>query len=313
MKFRRETLYLLVIQLLISTPLLGQQYTKFIQPNKIWVYRYYFDDGPCAGCYASEITVKYYFSGDTIIDNKVYSKLYGEIDPFHAFWGSQDPIYLASLQREDTVNQKVYINYSLNQFENCEHYNTEEVLYDFSVNPGDTVKYRSHVGCDQGYLIAGQIDSIKLGNGKNVRRYRTQHGEEYLIESIGSNMISFEPRWRDAMAYGNRIYCVRENGINLYQYDSMCQGITSIPKRYLTRDDFSIEYDQYSSTINIISKSVGTVKLFDLFGREILSSKVSIGNNSLAISKMALNYGVYIYHFSNKVGSSISGKLLIPY
>ena len=111
MKFRCETLYLLVIQLLISTPLLGQQYTKFIQPNKIWVYRYYFDDGPCAGCYASEITVKYYFRGDTIIDNKVYSKLYGEIDPNHSFWGPQDPIYLASLQREDTLNQKVYINY----------------------------------------------------------------------------------------------------------------------------------------------------------------------------------------------------------
>jgi len=115
------------------------------------------------------------------------------------------------------------------------------------------------------------------------------------------------------MAYGNRIYCVRENGTNLYQYGSECQGITSIPKRSLTRDDFSIEYDQYSYSINIVSKSVGTIKLFDLVGREILSSKVNIGNNSLAISKMALKCGVYIYHFSDKLGSSISGKLLIPY
>jgi len=313
MKFMRETLYLLVIQLIISTPLLSQQYTKFIQPNKIWVYRYYFSNGPCAACYSSEITVKYYFRGDTIIDNKVYSKLYGEVDPNHGFWGPQDPIYLASLQREDTVNQKVYILHFQERYETCDLYNVEEVLYDFSVSPGDSVKYRSHVGCDQGYSIVGQIDSINLGNGKYVRRYRDQHGEEYLIESIGSNMISFEPRWRDWMAYGNRIYCVRENGINLYQYGSECQGVTSISKRFPTRDNFLIEYDQYSSTINIVTKSVGTVKLFDLVGREVLSSKVNIGNNSLAISTMALNFGVYIYHFSNKVGSSISGKLLIPY
>ena len=309
MRFRREILILGLFLLIICIPLLGQQYTKFIQPNKVWVI-YYFCDGPCS---MGDITVKYYFSGDTIVDDKVYSRLYGELDHIPSIYGPQDTIYLASLMREDTVNQKVYINYSLKQFEECEHYNTEAVLYDFSVSPGDTVKYHFPACGPLTYLIAGQIDSIKLGNGKYVRLYRTQYGGEYLIESIGSNKITFEPRWRAMESYSNRIYCVRESGINLYQYGSLCQGITSIPKRSLTRDDFSIEYDQYSYSINIVSKSVGTVKLFDLVGREILSSKVSIGNNSLAISKMAINYGVYIYHFSNKVGSSISGKLLIPY
>jgi hypothetical protein len=289
---------------------LGQQYTKFIESNKIWVYRYYCD-GPCSH---GDITVKYYFHGDTIVDDKVYSKLYGELDHIPSIYGPHDTIYLASLMREDTVNQKVYINYSLEQFENCGHYQTEEVLYDFSVNLGDTVKYH-FLACDpQKYLIAGQIDSIQLGNGKYVRRYRTQSGGEYLIESIGSNKITFEPKWRAMIeAASSRIFCVRESGINLYQYGSLCQGVTSIPKKPLTGDDFSIKYDQLGFKINIESKSNGTLKLFDLIGREILSSKVNSGNNSLTISKMVLNCGVYIYHFSNKVGDSTSGKLLIHY
>lgn len=280
-------------------------YQRLLQPNKVWIYDYWCN-GPCS---IADIRVKYYINGDTIVDDKVYAKLYG--NPINTFaYPGQEGIYLASLLREDSVNQKIYINYSLKQFENFDHFKSEEILYDFSVLPGDTIYFHSYPYDIIRYGVVTNVDTLKLGNGITIRRYYDVYGL-LMGEYIGGELISFEPRWRELLATENRLRCVGENGVNIY--GSGCEGVTTITEKVNFMDIFNISFDQNNWCLIIETESGGIINLYDLIGREIFSTKVFSGESSYQVQRMAFKPGVAIYHFFDFMGRSVSGKLLISY
>jgi len=125
-------------------------------------------------------TNKYYSQGDTLINSISYAKFYVNIDTFQTH-------YLKGFMRQDTLQKKVYwLNINSTQ---------EHLLYDFSLNVGDTVEVYpgiySYLGTAR--MKVNAIDSLViLGNyHKRFTMENVQLGimfsEEYWIEGIGSN------------------------------------------------------------------------------------------------------------------------------
>lgn len=93
-------------------------------------------------------TVRYYFEGDTVINNHLHRKLFFTGISYHmttqGFEYKRVNGYSGAM-RDDTLNRKVWFNGS--------------IAYDYNLSVGDTIK----VGIYQGAVI-GSIDSVQLCN-----------------------------------------------------------------------------------------------------------------------------------------------------
>ena len=183
----------LILSLLIFTAikLSAQQYTPFPTTNAEWNVKFASENEIHM---RSTVLLKYRFIGDTIIDNKQYSKLYSVIDEttnynvLKGFIREQDKkIYYL----EHRSSSYPYIKSLTNQAKNCIRQKLNEiadggefVLYDFNNKQvGDTLFNYMY---SQPAIIQ-QIDSVLIQNSYR-KRYRipSMHGYDYVIEGIGS-------------------------------------------------------------------------------------------------------------------------------
>ena len=86
-------------------------------------------------------------------------------------------------------------------------------MYDFAKKKGDTLFFRYIASDIIGYSILGDIELFELENGAEVRKYLDEYGNPMMIESVGSDIITFEPRWREYLAHEHRIRCVNSDSI----------------------------------------------------------------------------------------------------
>jgi hypothetical protein len=200
-----------------------------------------------------------YFSGDTIIDDLKYSKSYIKtVTP-----NSTDTTTLLTSYyfTEDTISQKVFMT---DPFSN----DTNRLLYDFSLNEGDSVKT----------YIAGNIyrngkvkktDSIYLTN-RFLKRITFTDGIEW-IEGIGSTENVEYP------SNGNLI-CVKENNDVLFLDSLLFQNcdtaFTELPPTGV--DDNRLDISSYKINIYpdpVNQSSVLTIEAEDKqpFGIEIFN------------------------------------------
>lgn len=156
-----KKLQIILIVLTIVNNMNAQEYSPFDTNHVSWNEFYESGDwGPDNILFSS-----YFISGDTLIDNHKYFKIYTPSD--------KDSIYVGAFREYN----KVVLYYGLDYW----GFNTDTsvVLYDFTKNAGDTI----HTGTYNQSVIV-EIDSISISGGYR-KRYKMED-DQYWIEGIGS-------------------------------------------------------------------------------------------------------------------------------
>ena len=196
---------------------------------------------------------KYALHGDTIINEKKYSKVYKQTAD-EAFEFDIDKAEYFCAIRNDVENKRMYGVYKDN-LEVYNHYNeeieeTESLLYDFSLNLGDTIEVANFDEADRAgyiqyvkyvrvesigiykfdgshsYVTLYDTDSIfSLNNGEQRKRILLNGIHESLqqswIEGIGSSDGPFVHAHFSGLEYmPKRLLCYNENEECLYKQSS---------------------------------------------------------------------------------------------
>lgn len=113
-----------------------------------------------------------------------------------------------AILREDTIARKVYI-YDENSSQ------PDQLLYDFSIKIGDTLK--SDFAGQGVMLILDSIEIITLRNGENRKKYIFNEGLDDIcyIEGIGGGRGLFFPLY-NSESLGTTLYCVKKNGEDIW-------------------------------------------------------------------------------------------------
>jgi hypothetical protein len=277
----------LFLFLLFSTTLnvsFPQKYHRIIELNKFW------DE---AG-YNQQVICYFYpnryefIEGDSLINGHYY-RLY-KVYPLlgdSTWYGAVCPPFIADTSfmisasiREDTLTQKVYY---YNQYQNP----TDQLLYDFSISPGDTLFSPGE------YRILDSIVDIVLFNGEIRKKFCFNDGC-YYIEGIGGSSGLFHPLTPDIVG-GCKRFCVKQNGIDLLgtQCNIKFLGMTDI-----NAPSVSVYPNPIIDlvTINLInSLRPISFEVFTSNGIKVFSTGVD--HSPISISLDNLKPGFYIYVF----------------
>jgi hypothetical protein len=230
--------YLLLILILCCITLKAQTYHPFPTKNAMWTEMYLkpiFDDSPRNVFHGYRIKDQ-----DTTINGKHYFKI------FHFYNPDFSDEKLCGGIRE--VNKRVYyyVIDSLSYIGDLDYLplKTEFLLYDFSLNVGDSISsdtFRITLADYPGYLKFIKIDSVQFGN----EYYRTfQFGrqfslnpvhEPFWIEGIGTfNGLLYPIGDKCECGSGSTLICFSKENNNIYhnQYfkDCNCTAQKSFPE-----------------------------------------------------------------------------------
>jgi len=211
MEYKKHTLKLMIIVLLLPVFANAQDYHPFPEENAFWTV-VEFDQQ----IWEWE-TYIYTIKGDTVLNNTPYKKIYRLND----IPDSDDTLKLLhSFIRQEIENKKVYF---------IRHYmgeTTEKLGYDFDVEIGDTVHLPAfdyeNIGDSVFVLIDPIFDSTQLNNGEYRKNYFYNSIypnidlDPYVIEGIGTqrtpfpNLLFYDPFHQSTM------YCLEVEGIHIY-------------------------------------------------------------------------------------------------
>jgi hypothetical protein len=275
-------------------------YHSFPDSNAIWNFHYQ------AYCFANGSGNEYYsitINGDTLINNQTYRQLKtpsvlsfstGNCGGFHS--GYRGAI------RNDAANKKVFYVPPTDS--------TEQLLYDFNMQVGDTLK---------GYIASfaiqtdtvQSIDSVLVGNTYRKRWIINNCYNVHFIEGIGSvyGLLERSPGCvTDLPDYS--LTCFQQTGQVIYPTSTInCQIITSA--KTLKNQSHQIQIfpnpSNGSFKINFESNDIHTINLTDLVGKAILERQV-INEQNVNIDR--LKSGTYILTLFHKNGKTTKRKII---
>ncbi|MBU1370674.1 MAG: T9SS type A sorting domain-containing protein [Bacteroidetes bacterium] len=285
---------LIGVKLLCCTPTFGQNYFPFPDSNAIWntVGNNIFTSG--------EFRTRYGLFGDTIINSTPYHKIY---DLFDTNLIHKNSSYFAAMRLEE---KKVIIQ--IQDF-------PETILYDFSLNVGDTIWYEIggcaySSGCDlwpqSHWKTVTAIDTITIDNGDQRKRWHLESDfmSDTWIEGIGSVAWYglFNPIITDILTNGDNFYfaCLKQNEQVVYLNNPLCNvcfcqlyteiAQTKCPENRLTvfpnpaKDRIIIQY-------NDIDKRMHSLKIFNSLGITLFEKHVHTDN------KLEISVGEFLKGF----------------
>ncbi|HKR07088.1 MAG TPA: T9SS type A sorting domain-containing protein [Bacteroidia bacterium] len=285
------------------TTLTAKSQTSFYHPfpdsSAIWNYHflnYCFPFGTSDNYYS--ITI----SGDTVINSQVYHQLN---TPFllstGTCGGGISTGYKGSV-RQDTANKKVfYVPPSSS---------TEELLYDFNMQVGDTVKgFLESIAFPQDTVQS--IDSVLVGSDYRKRWNINQCYNISLIEGIGSTygLIELSPScFPDWPEYS--LTCFTQNGMTLYpDTNTICELITDVENIYPENHFTTIYPNPFSDKLNftVNNKERSEIILYDIASRKLLQQQFI---NSVSLNTEQLSKGLYLYEVQDRNGLYKKGKVV---
>jgi hypothetical protein len=225
----------------------SQTYHTLIRPNTTWdvMYYDYNINSTCGYVFGG----RYFFNGDSLVNNILYKIVKGhpiiEQNPSPPFCG---PFYVdqgitgfAALMREDTITRKVYVFDQTN--------NADDLLYDFSLNPGDTLQSNYYAGFGL-KLVVDSVGTVTLLNGE-IRKifYFVNNSNIQYIEGIGSNSGLYTPLIQ-GIGFGYEGNCVKENDSIIWQWYN-CFTVVGINEN-LNDFRFNIYPNPSTGNFNII-------------------------------------------------------------
>jgi hypothetical protein len=286
----------------------GQNYQKLLRHNVIWDVEYWsigsWDYWPCS---TYEIR-RYFLRGEKTINDTIYQEIvYQEIkaptvicDGPHLYLDTTST-YLFAYVREDTTSQKVY-----KYFNEC---NKEKLLYDFSLQKGDTFKIYNN-SCDSASLSIDDTLQYTLLDGTNVKEienntYYSEHHPYAYLESIGNLYEPFDFVFYrdDGFEGGSDLVGVIDNGILKFGQ----KVITDIP--YIIRANQIIIYPNPAvDKLNIQfdkSDKINNIFITNILG-DILDIKSTLTRDNLVeFNLTGLPTGIYFV--------AIQGELITYY
>ena len=193
--------------------------------------------------------------------------------------------------REDTIARKVYFLETGST--------TEKLLYDFSLNVGDTVKTCITTLCMPGVVIT-QIDSVLI-NGNYRKQWTVErpgclfndHGK--IIEGIGSTMGLLEQMVN--FEWWGTLTCFSQDYINMYSIDTtICPLPIPLNANYLANkiNNFIIfpNPSKNSITISQTEPTFNKYEIFSLNGKLVAESKIT--SNLQKVDLTGYAEGMYI-------------------
>lgn len=302
----------LLLALVISAGAFHSQtsvYHQFPASAATWNINYTLVMGMCPPALAT-ITDDYsiIIPGDTTINSTTYHKLFiPYIQHSPASCPASETAGYKGGIREDVVSKKVYIIPPSGS--------SEQLLYDFSMQVGDTLK---------GYLTNGwsiphkvtSIDSVLVGSSYRKRWTVTAMSSTYpsafkIIEGVGSHYGLLKVLTGGVSDYPNiNIVCFKQNGQPLYPSNAtICNLITSVNSYSSTTDQIKISpnpaNDQLSITMTTDEAII--VSIYDLTGKKVLRSTFNKSQQEFNVSK--LNEGVYTIEI--EIGTQVVNKKIV--
>lgn len=282
---------LLIAGFLTIISISGQNYFPLVQENNEWTTLIVIQSGP----YPWDTTFwtdNYRLSGDTVINNQTYTKLYKSQEEFPINWN-----YCAGLREE---NQKVW-RIGTNNY-------PEMLIYDFTLNLGDTINL-----WDEDPMIVDSIVNKPINNENRKHIYFSYPGypslSELWIEGIGSNRGILEPGSGTFEGGSSWFLCMKENGAIIYSnpnYNS-CFLITEIEEiNYSLIEAYPNPAEDLIKISNLENIRIESISLFDLSGQKIRDFDKS--KTELDLSRIST--GIYLLKLSY-ANSEIIRKIII--
>jgi hypothetical protein len=272
--------------ILISTCTLltfGQGYYPLIEDNKTWNVLNIISTGGWPPLDTSYNTSSYYISGDSIINNIQYKKLYETNEEIPVTWN------LRGLIREDSA-KRVWLRWPMNA--------NEELLYDFSLSIGDSLILRNDTS------IYYSVDSISIVNinGDTRNKYWISQDDlswqESWIEGIGSSKGITKSGMAKAVGGWSWLLCMSDTGQLVFinpNYNTCYLNSTAIKESNKllfqifpnpTKDKIVIENKENITikSISILNVTGQIIKHFDHRETHLDISNISSGVVFLRIS-----------------------------
>jgi hypothetical protein len=292
----------------------AQDYNKLIDTSNYWDIAYAQMDYLC-NRFSEFPPKRYSFQGDTIINDKHYSKVYyNELlplwppfncSPFNVDTNLYHDQY--KYMREDTIEKKVWYLYIPNE--------EEGLLYDFSLEQGDTLYHN--------WLYPTIIDSVyPIVTNDGITRNKFEisvsdaWGSGYYIEGIGGVAgIFYQPFYY--FESGHWLMCVKDNHEEIiYSEDSYdCYNyITGISDSFIGYDIVVSPNPFIASTTLLYKlKEPSTVQLsvFNQLGQLVYaySEKQQQGDQQLIWDASKQPEGLYFFRL--KAGDQVAtGKMV---
>ena len=302
---------LLIVCILITCFTFSQAYKPMLKENKTWETEYF--DGNWGPPPYTSFT-KWNINGDTIVDGNLYHKVF--------FSGvnviMNDPInyspistFSGKLMREDSISRKIYGRQIMEV--------SESIIYDFSVNIGDTMRsilygVTTPVPSNLGEAIVDSINPYILNNGDTTRifyatpiNFGVLTPTFFVIEGIGSHNGFYYP-FKGVFEDDASLTCVKELSVQLYG-NGVC-GITVSSEQHLITLSFKIYPNPNNGEkIIVTGSSIKTLKLYNIQGQLIKTTEVLLKETILNLDN--LPNGVYFINLQFKNEIILTEKLII--
>lgn len=274
----------------------SQDYYPLVGENKVWNVLNVYNNSIEPPFDTGYITITYKISGDSVIDNVSYKKIYRTEEEFPVNWT------FIRLIREDE-NKRVYLRM----------FNEDILYYDFSVEPGDTVTIGYNIY--QVTLIADSVSYVEI-NGMLLKKIWLSYEEdptfrEFWIEGIGSN--------RGLLQIGTANYnelwywfsCLTENGTLVYMNPAIqdCYMFGTGTNETVVENRITLFPNPASTFITLVAprgQEIEKIIFYNQFGQVVLS--VRDATNPINISNLIP--GIYFAAVSTS-GRKLMTKVFI--
>lgn len=238
------------------------------------------------------------FAGDTLINDTIYNKLVVPAIVREAIFGQCNATgtwvetgYYVGAIRQNIPDRKVFYVPTGEA--------TEQLLYDFNLQLGDTVRgFLEDAFTANDTVIA--IDSVLVGNDYRKRWYINSIYQIYLIEGIGSASGLLEPSPGMATDFHLASICFIQDGVVLYSdLTTACELITDVGN-YEPQTQFTLFPNPATSTLTIqLAAGSGqyAATILNAQGQLVKSSIFNIQRSVFDIS--SFSPGIYFLTLDN--------------
>lgn len=274
----------------------SQNYYPFPDSNAIWNEYSIHIENPQNVAYKT----RYGMIGDTVIATKLYSKIYRLIND--TCLNISNAEYFGAIREED---KQIF---ALTTY----HGETEILLYDFSIEEGDTIYSNAPEGYMSNPVVISNIDSILLLDGSTRKRYWINGSlDEFWIEGIGSqgglftpitDLITnyFEPhlscfKQNESTTYlnnfsCNKCFCTLQTPV--HQIEENNNFLDVYPNPAATNINIDFEFNNGLSEINLFN-SIGNsidLRMTNSFPIQMNIENLPVGIYLIRLSNGALTY-----------------------
>jgi hypothetical protein len=282
-------------------------YHPFPDSNVVWNVEW---ANACSVGISNRFWDSYILQGDTVIGLNNYRKVFLAWRIEHwPCWGFNfsGPGYYYGAIRQDTAARTVYYVESNDT--------TEWLLYDFSLEAGDTLRgYLKSFGCPDDSVVTA-VDSVYIDGSYRKRwKFFTWFGPDYIIEGIGYTGGPFTPvcSWFEG---GSVLICCTQENIVLFQ-DSfytttpgMCELLNSVPKACDGNEAVLYPNPMHEAAILHTPFQSGTLFLYDCMGRKVM--ELIIESENSRIERGTLKTGIYYYKATGSDNLYSSGRFIV--